>query len=415
MNSNNFEAADSSLGFYFQSAYSLILLSQASDNGAVSVETVDDVKLSDGGVQTLGQLKHSVGTPSEFNEKNDGLWKTIKNWISIEEWDKYQFMFVTCAKLSSTTELACLSHTHSERNTSTALECLRIEAKRVMETPTVAEAKSMEGVKGYDYKVRRPACQAFMGLSDRKQERLVRKLTLVTSSFNAGDVEDELKNRLLNSEPLRYREIIAERLIEWWDRRIAKALLNKSSREVQKTELLEHLSEIRLETSGFKLPDDFGRKKPDDLSSELGGNMQKQIELVDGGTARINIAARERWRARNQRDRWMCDSLAFADDLDEYDEMLIEEWEDRHGAIKHDTDILEEKEQKLQGLKLLDWSHYQAHLEVRSFKDGIDYPYLVRGSFQQLAEELLVGWHPDYEQLCKEEKSGMRWHDDDEC
>lgn len=415
MSSNNIEAADSSLGFYFQSAYSLILLSRASDNAAVSVETVDDLKLSDHGAQTLGQLKHSIGTPPEFNEKNDGFWKTIKNWISVDEWDKYQFMFVTCAKLSTVSKLACLSETDPERNISSALNCLRLEAERVLATPTVAEAESLEGATGYDYKVRRPACQAFMGLSDSKQERLVRKLTLVTSSFNAGDVEAELQNELLNSEPQRHRAIIAERLIEWWDRRIARALLKKSPREVQKTELLEHLSELRIELSGDNLPNDFGHKRPDDFSSELGGNMQKQIELVDGGLVRVNKAARERWRARNQRDRWMADSLAFADDLGEYDEMLIEEWNDRHGVMKHDTDNLEEEEQKRQGLELLDWSHNRAHLELMPFKDGIGLSFLVRGSYQQLAEELLVGWHPDYEELCQEVESGMRWHDDDEC
>lgn len=415
MNSSNFEAADSSLGFYFQSAYSLVLLSQASDDGVVSVETVDDIKMSDNGAQVLGQLKHSVGIPPTFNEKNDGLWKTIKNWISIEDRKKYEFMFVTCAELSDASDLACLSRSRSNRDSSKALECLLAEAERVIKTPTVAEAEGKLDVTGYDYKIRRPACQAFLDLSSKKQELLVRKLTLVTSSFNAGDVESELREKFLQSEPQRNRTIIAERLIEWWDRRIAKGLLKKSSREVQKTELLERLCEIRVEISAPKLPDDFKTKTPDDISSELGGNMQKQIELVDGGFPRVRRAARERWRARSQRDRWMDESLAFANDLNDYDGMLIEEWKDRHDVIKHDAKNSDEKAQRQLGLGLLEWSHMKAHSELSSFKDGMDLPYIVRGSFQQLAEELLVGWHPNYEKLCQERKSEMRWHDDNEC
>lgn len=415
MSRNNIEAADSSLGFYFQSAYSLVLLSQASDDSVVSVETVDDIKLSENGTQVLGQLKHSTGTPPAFNEKNDGLWKTIKNWITKTEWIKYQLMFVTCAKLSDSSDLSCLSQPYSNRDISKALDCLRAEANQVISTPTVEEAKGNPNVKGHDYKIRRPACQAFLDLGEKKQELLIQKLTLVTSSFNAGDVEAELRNKFLQSEPQRNREIIAERLIEWWDRRIAKSLLGKSSREVQKIELLERLSEIRIEISGPKLPDDFKRKTPDDISSELGGNMQKQIELVGGGSSRIKRAARERWRARNQRDRWMKESLAFAHELNDYDEMLIEEWEDRHDVIKHDTPDSDEKVQKQLGLELLEWSHMTAHLELSSFKDEAGMPYLVRGSFQQMAEELLVGWHPNYKNLCQEGKNGMRWHDDDEC
>ena len=246
MNSRPSEAPDSSLGFYFQSAYSLVLLSGASDDGVISVETVDDVKLVDGGAQVLGQLKHSMGSPPPLNEKNDGLWKTIGNWISISNWNNYRFMFVTCAELAAGCDLDCLEQTDAARNISKALHCLRVEAKRVVETPTKAQAKTKKPATSHDYKTRRPACQAFLDLSDRQQELMISNLTLVTSSFNAGDVVSELKKALLQTEPQHNREIIAERLIEWWDRRIAKSLLNKSPREVQKTELLERLSAIRV-------------------------------------------------------------------------------------------------------------------------------------------------------------------------
>lgn len=414
MNSTNFEAADSSLGFYFQSAYSLVLLCQSRDDAVVSVETIDDVKLHDGSAPMLAQLKHSTGKPPALNEMNDGLWKTIGNWISIEDWNKYVFMFVTCADLASGCDLVTLSNTGRDRSIDEALECLLSEARRVVETPTVAQAKKTKDVIGYDYKIRRPACQAFLDLGKARQELLVSKLTLVTSSFNAGEVETEVQTRFLQTEPQRTRAMVAEHLIEWWDRRVARALLSKAPRNISKTELLEQLAEIRVDVSGRRLPDVYGDRNPDDLAPELGGNMERQIQLVDGGTYRIERAARERWRARNNRNVWMRESLAFADELKEYDKLLIEEWQDRHAPMSHDASELNENEQKSQGLQLLDWSHISAHNEVRAFKEGLNIPSLIRGTYQQLAEELLVGWHPNYEHLCEREVVEMRWHNDDE-
>jgi hypothetical protein len=110
----------------------------------------------------------------------------------------------------------------------------------------------------------------------------------------------------------------------------------------------------------------------------------------------------------------MDDSLAFADELNEYDKKLVEEWRDRHAPMTHDVRDDAEDQQKRAGLALLDWSHNAAHLDVQAFKPGLDVPSLVRGTYQQLAEELRVGWHPDYENLCTETEAAMRWHDDDE-
>jgi len=36
--------------------------------------------------------------------------------------------------------------------------------------------------------------------------------------------------------------------------------------------------------------------------------------------------------------------------------------------------------------------------------DGWGAPYYVRGSYQVLAIDLKVGWHPDYRDLLKDEK-----------
>jgi hypothetical protein len=127
--------------------------------------------------------------------------------------------------------------------------------------------------------------------------------------------------------------------------------------------------------------------------------MEQQIRLVDGGVARLMRAARARWRARNQRERWIADDAAMAAVIYEYDQHLLEEWEDKFGPMCDDCAILGSDEHKKAGLTLLDWAHSHAPLELRPIEEGWESNYLVQGSYQQLAEELTVGWHPKYREL----------------
>jgi hypothetical protein len=63
---------------------------------------------------------------------------------------------------------------------------------------------------------------------------------------------------------------------------------------------------------------------------------------------------------------------------------------------------LEEKEKCASGLKILHWTHEEAPQVVRPFAEGWNAAYYVRGSYQVLAIDLQVGWHPDYKKLLAE-------------
>lgn len=389
-----FEAVDSSLGFYFQSAYALVLLSNAEDSNTVSVETTDDVILTGNGSPSLHQLKHSMGVPPKLNEKNDGLWKTIGNWLSLPDWKSYQFVFVTCADLTENCELAEMCKQHN-RDVDAAGALLLAEANRVLAAPK-RSPNSLKSKGAADYAVRRPACQCFIDLLDSDRAEFIARITLITSSFNAGDLSLALNRSLLTSYPTNLRQLLAERIIEWWDRRISRGLLNQAPRMVGKEELLEKLSQTHADLREPNLPDDFGQISPTTIEGELGGIMERQIEIVDGGHSRLLRAARDRWRARNQRERWLTERLSSASELQDLDERLVEAWADQHGPIVDDMQNSTEETKKSSGRTILDWSHNIAPNGVVSVRPNVDLPFVIRGSYQQLAEKLEVGWHPDF-------------------
>ncbi len=165
---------------------------------------------------------------------------------------------------------------------------------------------------------------------------------------------------------------------------------------MSKIELLHELNRFTIEHSEDSLPDDFSFRNPGSLSDGIGRFMVKQIEWVNGGEPRLTRAAVARWRARNQRDAWIKMDVALASLVDKFDARLKEFWSDRFGPMCHDCKDHDEAALRANGLALLDWSHLTAHTEIPPIRKLWEQPYLVQGTYQQLAEEGGVGWHPNY-------------------
>ncbi len=392
----NPHSADASfLGYYFQGMYALVKLLDAEDNDRISIETEDDVYL-EGKTKKLHQLKHSMNTNGNLSVKNDGLWKTIRIWsskIMEQDFDETTyFIFVTPLGLDSTSSLYKLSTEEDDRED--VLYALTLEANRVKEERIEAERKEK---KQLPYNTRWPGCESFLGLSLEQQKNLVNKITILPNNFNISDINNEVEKRIRNIVPPKIRNLIVERLIEWWDRRIVLGLINEADREVKKIELTRQIFSIITELSEGNLPDDFSERDEEVvIEEELCGIMEAQIDLVKGGNSRKRRAAIARWQARNQRDKWINDDLIHSMELNKLDKRLVKSWRDLYEPIQEDNSGKGEEILCKEGCSLLDWSHHKAHLEIAPIKIGWQHPFLVQGSFQQLADEMIVGWHPDY-------------------
>lgn len=389
-------AVPSALGYYHQGLFALVVLCEASDDASVSIETDDDVVLNDK-VTTLHQLKHSLDTPPPLSIVNVGFWKAIHNWSARPHDGTEQFVFVTCTTVPDDCELKALL---ADGSRSQLQKAMVIEAERVRDERAMAQAA---GKKSLPHANRADGCEAFLALSTaRKQEALLRYVRIIPESYSALNVPDQIAHKLGGTFLPSVRGAIIERLIQWWDREVVLSLLKKRKRELHKIELQQMLSKLMLEHSDESLPDDFGALKP--TGGDDGGFtrcMQKQIEWVDGGENRLNRAALARWRARNQRDAWMKSDITMAKALDDYDALLKEAWSDRFGPMTDDCKKLAPAAHVDKGKELLDWSHLHAPKSVRPIRNKWVQDYLVQGSFQQLADQGKVGWHPNYEALYK--------------
>ncbi|SDC10741.1 hypothetical protein SAMN02799630_00550 [Paenibacillus sp. UNCCL117] len=386
MSRNIHSAQASMLGYRFQPLYALLVLWKEADDDSneINIEAEDDIVLK-GNYTKLYQLKHSTGDVHELTIKNDGLWKTLRIWSPYAESDKHKMYFVTGDTIAQTNPLYKLVSGDLDRHDIVAL--LTKEAELVTEAREKAVAINS---KKLPYENKYPGCSTFLQLSPNQRLKLLEKITVRIDTFNILQIENKVIDQLDQMVVRKIRPLIAKRLLEWWDRRTL------SSSKITKTELLVQLQSLIAQIQDNNLPDDFSKLSPASISGELGGFMEKQIDLVDGGYSRKKRAAVTRWRARNQREKWITDDILNALELNDYDQLLIEAWADRHEPMKEDLEGEEDNFCKKKGLELLDWTHNDAHLYINPIRDEWKQHFLIQGSYQQLSEELKVGWHPNF-------------------
>ncbi|MCI5123393.1 MAG: hypothetical protein D3925_02680 [Candidatus Electrothrix sp. AR5] len=123
----------------------------------------------------------------------------------------------------------------------------------------------------------------------------------------------------------------------------------------------------------------------------------KQLQLIKIGERRIQRASKNFYQASEQRSRWVREDLLIDNELNEYDELLTEEW-----AIRFDQSIdsmasdANDANRIASGQKLYNWTEIETNFPIRS---SCPERFITRGSFHILANHLQVGWHPDFHSL----------------
>ncbi|NDZ12697.1 hypothetical protein C7T35_10075 [Variovorax sp. WS11] len=395
--SGSHSAEGAALGFYFQSLYALrAVLEQPHDDAAVCLERLDDVEVVSNGEPLLAQLKHSIAAkPSAVTLASRALWRTFKAWIDVLPrlvLEETRFQLVTVAPLGAKDALAVLLDETADRGPLRAL--LVLEAQRVVQEHEAARVSSSLPLPHGD---RIAGCTAFLQLGKPRQEALLARMTVRPGASNIAAISDDITAQLVNFPPDK-RPAICVRLIEWWDLQVIFTLCGKRERFIGKIEVQQKIAELAGEIERDELLPDFETAlQPDD--HEPNSMIARQIELVGGTRSDVRVAVREEWRARAQRHKWCSARLDMAVRIDLYDKVLQEAWRDRHERMVEDCEGCDDANKRKSGHQLLRWSYEVAHTEVRPFANNWSASYYVRGTYQVLAIELQVGWHPQFKDL----------------
>jgi hypothetical protein len=380
-----FSANASALGYFYQARYALLLLLNAGVESEISIERFDDIAFENNGSPTeLLQAKHHISNTGSLTNASTDLWKTLRVWSTLIatnqiEPNKVVLTLMTTAIAPENSAASKLRPVGTkERNEDEALTTL-------LEVAKTSESATNE-----------MAYIAFLDLSEPLQKSLLKSIQILDASPSITDAYEKILNKLRISTRPEFLEPVAERIEGWWFNKVVQHLSIDSITSIPYNELLAKINDIQDEFFRDNLPIDFLEAiapEEDELSKEQRTFIQ-QLRLVTVGEPRIRRAINDYYRAFEQRSRWMREDLLGVGELEKYEDRLIDEWERLHEIMKEKLgDESDELKLQFEGRELFNYVDMRLEKPIRP---RVTEPYVMRGSYHMLANELKIGWHAKF-------------------
>ncbi|QDO77783.1 hypothetical protein FCM34_06435 [Aeromonas caviae] len=386
------------LGYLYQARYALFLSLQKirevndPDECFVSIEKLDDIAFETGGNPAdILQTKYH-GSEGNLTDRSADLWKTIRVWAEgITKGDldpaTTNFTLITTQSAPVTGLVAALLPASSRE----------IQAARKLADEIAAETSNATNLSAY---------VAYNALLDWQKDQLIGSINILCRSASILDVEELIKKELRTTAEKKHIDAFYTRLEGEWFKRFISAMSSSDENEVCLGEVVAIIDDLRSQFSLTNLTADYADAEPEDIDVDGDDrNFVEQLRIVGYTNMAIRVAIINYYRAYEQRSRWSRDGLVKPGELKAYLKKLQEEWEFHLSTMQPDFDLTNDDQCKKLGRGVYDKCQ-EDKISNRIRKD-FNHPYVARGSYHTLADELVIGWHPSYQFLLqKEDKKG---------
>jgi hypothetical protein len=377
-------AAGPALGYLFQFQFALAeILPYAlkAEDGAVSVEVVDDVAFHDleGNPKHAFQVNHSINNTQDLLDTSEKVWKTLAIWT--EEWKKLDvderrsMTLVTTRTVRDGTGLAALAE--GSRDVDHALQML------------IAVAEDPAGAKGtQNHRA------TFMTLMPDQQRELLDHVVVADAQTGALGMREKVEQLLRATHELKYVPAMADQLEGWWWRRIVQALSDKQP--ISAEEARTRIDDARRSLSDQALPilelADFDAPDLPELDPES-ARFVACLQAIAASDHRLGQAIDDYRRAFAHRSRWGRRSLVLPGELERYEKRLLRQWGISSDQMlrKIENDATAAAKQAA-GHDL--WDRMESSISEPLRPQVID-GFIQSGSLHMLADDGQLSWHPD--------------------
>jgi hypothetical protein len=378
----DFSAADSALGYLYQARLALLLALRRlarDETFSVYLETLDDVVFeTSGSALELLQLKHHRGRAANLTDASPDLWKSLRVWIEGRESGRIpadaQLVLMTTSPAATGSVAVCLGADGRDEES----------ALRRMEQVTATSVNNTN----------QPAYRCFCALSADARRTLLASIAILPRSPDIGAVGDELKTEARLSVRREHLAPFLSRLEGWWYGRVVHQLREAAKPPILSSELEAQIDDLREQFQRDALPVD-----QDILDTEASEEIYReslfvrQIELAGLGSKRILPAVRDYYRAFTQRSRWLREELLLVGELGSYEKLLREEWEIQFARA---VDTVGEDAAEASKAAAAQVIYAWVETSLYPIRPQVRHPSMTRGSFHILADDLRVGWHPEF-------------------
>jgi len=379
------QASASMLGYLFQLHCGLFLLLD-DDNERVSVclEKYDDVTIvNEIGNHNNYQLKLHTKAKGSLTDSSTDLWRTLNAWIDLYKNNP--------DKLSDT-QFTIITNAIAPQGS--VADMLRFDNKQVNDAYDALKNIA----KAYGNKNHDSYYNAFLSIKEDEAKQLLYRVSIVDNSGDIQIIDNKIRGILKYSVGSKYVHHLFERLFGWWIKKAEDALLSDALVLISQREVRATISQIASEYIDDNLPiDEFDETSIPELKKNE-KIFQKQLNLLEINARRLKLSKKNYYRAFVQRTKWINEELTFVTELENYEKKLIEEWEHYFAQMEGKLcaiDQVTDENKRLAGIDLLNKVEDK---DIR-IRDMVSEPFVMRGSYHMLADDLRVGWHIDYETL----------------
>lgn len=389
---SKYDATASYLGYMYQVKYalyaSLIKIKEVLDEEFfISIEDLDDVTFHREfePVEIL-QTKHHLNSETNLTDRSSDVWKTIRIWcegiksksIPINS----SFFLITTSKVPVDTFIKYLKPDQNLRNITEVLNKFN---------EISSERSNKTNLSGYE---------AFNSLSNIEKEKFLNNVFIIDSAPHISNLNKLLTQEISLTVNIDNWVPFLRRLEGWWITRVYEYLSSDEKRNISSFEIHKKISSLRDQFKKTNLPidDEEIERKLKWLTDGSGHDDKlfvKQLKMIEVSNQRVFYAIKNYYRASYQRSMWLNDGVILPGELGKYEKKLIEEWDYvfQQKADEMGKNASEEEKQKT-ARAIYSWVETECSEFIRP---ECTEPYVMRGTYQKLADDLKVGWHPEFE------------------
>jgi C-terminal domain 7 of the ABC-three component (ABC-3C) systems len=391
--SSQFGAAPSAIGYLYQCRLALLLLlaKPVHSDIVVSLEVLDDVAFEEAGTPIeLIQVKHSIKSVCDLSDVSPRLWKTLRIWseqVKNNEVDLNRTALNLLTTGIALPETAAFYLQDQNRNELKAEELILRAA---------AKSRNQENAAGI---------AAFNALSAEQRRELLARIHILPQTPNIVELETQLLAEFQNAATSNAVRSFVGLIEGWWLSRVIKQLMGVGQ-PISRIDLQLTIDDVREQLKRDNLPalDVQIENPPDESVSKMNEVYVEQLRLINLGLPVIRSAVSDYLKSSAARSQWIREQLISTRELGTYFDELISEWSSRFHFQRGKLTVGCDDGTKIRcGQQVFENVQHTLTIPLRNRSEG----YLMRGAYHELADDLKVGWHPEYE-VALQRKGGKK-------
>jgi hypothetical protein len=346
------------------------------------LEMYDDVAWEDGGTPTeLLQTKHHQVASRSLSDMSDDVWRSLQVWLDIA---------------SPSDPAGPLMHLVSTdlAPTGTAAHVLRSESRDVHAAVTRLTAAAEMSSSGASERAR----ARFLDLGASGRTVFLSRVFMVDGAPRLEDVDAQVRRVLAWALPRGHEDVFMHLLWGWWDAQ-AVGMLRGKRVGVGAPEVYQKISDIRDQFTQDRLPTLVELRDVDTEDVFAAHNdhaFVAQLGWINWPPLNLQKAVVDFFRAYTQTAWWVSDDLIGIDELQRFEDELVDEWQREFEFMQIDLGANADDEDKQRaGSDLLRQLLNATEVRVRARYDDA---FFARGKRHELADSGRIGWHADFEE-----------------